>query len=330
MQKRMVLSSLVIFAAALRCESRPPQASEAHSPQEILQLGIALKNQGRFRDAEGQFQFALRLAQVKPDSAALQATALYFLATVNEDLGRVDNALRFCGRAESVLQKAFGPDDARLLKVRMKIATLYLAYGQLDASEKVLQRVVAAQSGASVGAGREVAETLDALATLYTHKKKFAIAEQYARRAIPILEGLKGAELQLATTNVHLASILDSRGRPLEALVYAERSVEILNRAPDAEPVARAEAQMNLALLYAAIGRRTEADQSSQEAMSLVQRVYGRDHPYSGWMLMARARLLRRLRRKGEARLADQEGRLIVKASGQMEQAGGTVQFSRF
>ncbi len=332
MQIRNVVSSLIICAAALRCESRPPQAPEqtsgtAGDPQETLRLGIALKTQGRFREAEGQFQTTLRLGK-NLNSPALQATALYYLATVNEDLGRVSDALRFCGRAESVLQKAFGPDDARLLKVRMEIATLYLAYGQLDAGEKVLRRVAAAQASAPAVPDLQRAETQDALATLYTHKKKFAVAEEHARRAIPILEGLKGAELQLASTSVHLASILDSRGHPIEALPYAKRSLEILSRVPNAEPVARAEAQMNLALLYAAIGRKAEADQSSQEAVALVQRVYGPDHPYSGWMLMACARVLRRLHRKEEAHSADRQGRLIVTASGQVERAGSTVQLT--
>ena len=143
--------------------------------------------------------------------------------------------------------------------------------------------VIAAQAGAPAGAELQVAQTLDAMAILYIHKKKFAVAEQHARRAIPILEGLKGAELQLASTSVHLASILDSEGHSLEALPYAERAVEILNLAPNAEPVARAEAQMNLALLYAAIGRTIEADQLSREATALVgARLRTRRHPLFG------------------------------------------------
>jgi tetratricopeptide (TPR) repeat protein len=122
--------------------------------------------------------------------------------------------------------------------------------------------------------------------------------------------------------------ILDSMKRPAEALPYAERVGELLKQLPDPHPYLEAEAAMNLASLYVSIGRRNEAEPQARQALELVERVYGPDHPYTAWLWLSRAAVLRRLDRKSEAAAAQKQGQRILADRGQRDRLGDTVPFN--
>jgi tetratricopeptide (TPR) repeat protein len=293
---------------------------------ELMQQGQLLQDQGQFREAESKFRSALRQAERSANSPTQQAAALSHLATVNADLGRMDNAAGFFDRAASILLKARGENDPALQTVRIELAGLYMRFGQLSSAAGLLNRVVAAQSKGPEISSLQMAQAWDALACLDSLQKKFPAAEKAARRAILALEDLKSSgETQLAVASMHLASILDSEGRTAEALAHAERAAEILERTVGIHPVIAGEALMSLALLAASSGQTDRAETMSRQAVALIERVYGPEHAYTGWTLLLRTEVLRRLKRKQEAKVAEKRARQILASSGQVKRLGDTV-----
>ena len=291
-----------------------------------MRQGQFLQDQGQFREAESKFQSALKLTERSANSPTQQAAALSHLATVNADLGRMDNAAGFFDRAASILLKARGETDPALQTVRLELAGLYMRFGQLSRAAGLLNRVVEAQSKGPQISSFQMAQAWDALACLDSLKKKFPAAEKAARRAILVLEDVKGpGEMQLAVVSMHLANILDSEGRTAEALAHAERAAEILERTAGMHPVIEGEALMSLALLSASSGQTDRAETMSRQAVALMERVYGPDHAYTGWTLLLRTEVLRRLKRKPEAKVAEKRARQILAGSGEVARLGGTV-----
>jgi hypothetical protein len=74
------------------------------------------------------------------------------LASVQIDLGRMDEAARLCERAISILIKTAGEADSRVQRLRTELAALYLESGQDSTAEKLLRQTVAV----IVGPGRMI------------------------------------------------------------------------------------------------------------------------------------------------------------------------------
>jgi tetratricopeptide (TPR) repeat protein len=91
-------------------------ASAEWSPEvvENIREGRALQVQGRFQEAKVRFESALREAEKVPKEADQLAVALSNLASVQIDLGRMDEAARLCERAISILIKVAGEADSRV------------------------------------------------------------------------------------------------------------------------------------------------------------------------------------------------------------------------
>src|SRR6202011_86922 len=106
------------------------------------------------------------------------------------------------------------------------------------------------------------------------------------------------------------------------------RAAEVLKRLPDSHPYLEAEAAMSLASLYVVVGRRNEAEPQTRKAVDLVDRVYGAGHPYTAWMWIGRAAVLRRLDRKSEAAAAQKQGQRILADHGQRDRPGDTIPFN--
>jgi tetratricopeptide (TPR) repeat protein len=292
----------------------------------MMLQGRSLQNQSRFREAKAVFESALQEAQRGPGSAVMQAQSLLELALVKVDLGGMEEAARLCERAASILVKASGEDDPLLQIVRTKLAELYLDSGQIATAAKILRRVVAVQSRTSQAATLQGARALDALACVYARQRRFPAAEKLERQSLSFLETREGSgDLSLAIGNLHLSMILDATGRAADGLPYAERAAQLLKRLPDVQPFLQADSARNLASLYLSVGRREEAEPASRQAVDLVERIYGPDHVYTGWMLLARAAILRRLDRKPEATVAQQRGQRILSEQAQRNHLGDTV-----
>jgi tetratricopeptide (TPR) repeat protein len=310
---------VLLLALAARAEQQPAEWAD------IIRQGQTLQSQGRFAEAESRYQAALRQAEQLPGRVDLQTIALADLASAEIDLGQLEEAAQVCERAISLLIKSAGEADARVQTLRGELAALYLESGQTGTAEKLLRKVVATQASGTPVASTGGAFVLDVLACLYAREKKLAAAEAAERQSLSMLEALpRPDEAALAVGNVHLSIFLNSRKQATDALPYAERGMALLERLPERQPVMEAGARVSLASIYAALGRRDEAERESAQAVEITERFYGSSHLQTAWMLMAHAAVLRRLERKDAAREFQAQGERILKATGK-NRLGQTV-----
>lgn len=283
---------------------------------EAMKRGRELQAAYHFEEAESRFQEALVVAEKLPDSARMQATALYDLATAAEDLGKMDEAAKLCSRIIAILSRNFGEDDPDLQRVRIELADVYISSGQFNPSENLLRQTLAGQTQAGQAHSLEAGLAWYTLANLYTHQHKFAKAEDAITRALTILDERKAAPELLANARGLFGLILNWRGRHAEALAQTEQAAEIARITQKVQPSVRIVTLANLASLYAAEGRTEAAFGANQEALSLTMRIYGSKHFYSGWVWLARAAILRKAHRKPEAKEAQHRGEEILASSG--------------
>jgi tetratricopeptide (TPR) repeat protein len=305
-----VVASLLALTSVVRVSAQPSRWAEA------MKKGRELQAAYHFQEAENQFQEALAAAEKLPNSARMQATALYDLATAAEDLGNTDKEAKLCSRAIAILSRNFGEDDPDLQRVRIELAAVYIPSGQFNTSENLLRQTLAGQSRAGQNHSLEAGLAWYTLANLYTHQHKFAKAEDAIRRALTILDERKAPPELLATVRGLFGLILNWRGRHAEALAQTEQAAEIARINEQVQPSVRMATLATLASLYAAEGRTEAADEANQEALSLTMRIYGPKHFYSGWLWLARAAILRKAHRKLEAKEAQHRGQEILASSG--------------
>jgi len=209
---------VLLWALAASAEPAPELA-------EKIRQGRSLQSQGRFAEAESRFESVLQETERLPGQADLQATALSHLASVEIDLGRLEEASRLCERAISILIKSAGEADGRVQTLRTELAGLYVESGQSTTAEKLLRRIIAFQVSQAQTATPQAAFALDVLACLYARRKNLAVAEAAERQSLSVLEALPNPDLtSVALGNLHLSIFLNSRKRAAEALPYAERA----------------------------------------------------------------------------------------------------------
>lgn len=321
----MYTGNVCLFLALMSYNPDPPQPS---AWVESIQRGKNLQQQNRFTEAETEFRAALNASEQLPDSAKMQATALYYLATAEEDLGKLATAADLCSRAISILSRSVDAADASLQGIRIELAGLYLQSNQLPTAEKLLRQTLNAQTQAGETRTLEAGLAQDTLGSLFAHQKKLKAAEEAARRAVEILEEVGAPTRTRLAARMDLAIVLSLRRRRTEARAQTEQAAALAASTSETRPLFQSEILANLASFYAEEGRAADADSTSRQALLLIESTYGPDHSYTGWMWLARANLLRKLDLKEESKLADKRGRQILAASGQLKQLNDTVPFS--
>ncbi len=292
-------------------------AATASDVSEALKQGRQLQSQGRLVEAEQRFETALRGAGERPDQIDSQVTALGNLASVDIDLGLLDKAASRYQDAVAILVKTSGPDGRQITELYLQMAELYLESGQTSTAEKILRNVVPREYRPAMHRDYSSALALDLMACVYAHKKKPDRAEKMERESLSILGELSnGAEAALAIGYMHLATFLESRKIPNEALHYAERSLALLRMLPEPQPAMEAAADITLASILASLSRKGAAETAATAGYKLAERYYGPNNPRTATILLAEAAIMRRIGQKQEARVADWEARRILADNG--------------
>src|SRR5579871_1810868 len=134
MHSGKVCLCVLVLAHAAGAQQPAPWAS-------AMRQGQALQKQGRFAEAETQFQSALRQAQQLPGGEDLEAITLSDLASVELDLGQLESAVQHCERAIALLTHTAGKSDPRVQTLRAELAAFYLESGQTGTAKRLLRGI---------------------------------------------------------------------------------------------------------------------------------------------------------------------------------------------
>jgi eukaryotic-like serine/threonine-protein kinase len=108
-------------------------------------------------------------------------------------------------------------------------------------------------------------------------------AERLGKQAVSLKEKALGKDHHdVAISLVNLSSILESNGRPLEALEVIDRALDIYAKSGDADSDRHAQMQCRRGEALVALGRGSEAEASFEIALRILQDDRGRSWPLHG------------------------------------------------
>jgi tetratricopeptide (TPR) repeat protein len=287
-----------------------------------LQQGQLMQSRGQFARAEQHFEAALQKSRDFPE----QLAAISNLASLETELWHLDRAAELYGRAIGMLNKNGGDVEPEIQKLRTQLAELYLEIGDISTAKALLKRVIAARKAHRMIANADTALALGVLACVYAYEKDATTAEQAERESLSMLETVgKHEDAAFAIGTLHLATFLNQRKHPSEALPYAERSLTMFRKLPVLQPAMEGAAEIALASVYAQLRRAAEAQSSAEIAYLIVERYYGADHPKTATILLAQAGVLRTIGRNSAARQLQERAEKILAAYRQPPRLASTV-----
>jgi CHAT domain-containing protein/predicted negative regulator of RcsB-dependent stress response len=159
----------------------------------VLQdLADLCRDQKRYNMAEPLLQRSLKINEEAygPDHPDV-ASNISGLADVFENQGKFTEAESLYRRALEIEEKVFDPGHLRINFALSNLAEFYTRQGRLSESEPLLLGALAISEKAFGPNAAAVAQDLDALARLRIEQAAYADAEDFANRAIRILDHVK-------------------------------------------------------------------------------------------------------------------------------------------
>ena len=202
-----------------------------------VNLGMAMKSQGRYDEAMAEFQSGLAIMEAIPgveDMLPGQLGIVYDnVGMLLGAQGQVEEALEYCERALHLLQKpekGEGPQTATCL---ITLGSLYKKVGQLDRAHEALARALSMlEKLLGSDESPQVGSVLNNLAGLHEMRGELDAAAEMFRRALRVLEKTLGEQhVNYAGTKLNLARVLASSGRNEEARTCYEEGLPLMEAA---------------------------------------------------------------------------------------------------
>jgi CHAT domain-containing protein len=230
-----------------------------------------------------------------PKQARLDAIETYFLTAAEKHLGpetpaiatmlgKRGNRLGEIGNAEAaqpllekafaILQKIAGDDEALLDGAVLDLANNEAKLGRLTDAEAKYRRVLATRERIKGPASEQAAFARNNLAVNLDAQKRYAEAEQLYTRAIADLTALGGDQSQNDSIRENYASNLDKQGKTGAATALRKTFRSLAGQAADLDALDTA---LKRSLDANREGRIAEALSELQQALSLIDTIYGAD-----------------------------------------------------
>ncbi len=138
------------------------------------------------------------------------------------------------------VERALGPDDARLIGPLADLADLYFGERRYAEAAPLYQRWIAIAGPAAAPDDPALVVPVSALAQLYREQGRLRAAAPYYRRLVAIFTRLMGPEdIHVAFSLVNLADVYAADGRDPEAEPLYRRAIAIVEQlAPESPAVA--------------------------------------------------------------------------------------------
>ena len=192
--------------------------------------------------------------------------------------GRLANAVRTASEAVRAAERAFGPEDERLMLTLREFALMLQMNRQYADALPHAQRVLAIADLVSGKESRQYAEALNVVGKSYTGLQKYVEAEDVYRQALATGEKLYGPHDPLVALLLNnLGNLLAAQDRHDEAEPILERSLKLLDT-DNADPNTLAPALNNLAVSKKELGKLDEAQMLYERCLGVMERQAGPEH----------------------------------------------------
>ena len=292
---RSICLLLLLSASGTADVRQPPNAWFRENSAAGLFLAA-----GRYADARLHYEAARRAAESLGTSNTLLADTLNNLGTVCDYLGEALTAERYYRQSIRMWETAGGPASSGLAAARCNLATVYLRRGQnskaIDLYQQALEIPIVPSDPRLIG-------IRDGLAVALTRARRYREAQQLLEESLALAEKHLGENASaVAVTLNHLAVLHQQQGRAAQTLPMLERAVSIWKNARIREQRGMIEPLNNLGAAHCSIGRYAEAAADLSQALEIAERRLPAGSPDTADILRNYAWVLRKLKRKSEAK----------------------------
>jgi tetratricopeptide (TPR) repeat protein len=281
-----------------------PEHADLAAPLDNLASVLMRLNRHREAEEPARRALAIREKTLGPDHPDT-ALSLNSLAQLMSGSDRLAEALPLLQRVLEIYYKSLGPVHPRLAPILMNVGFVYFRQARFDEAEASYTRALAIRER-SLGPGHpQVALTLDGLSTVALVQGNLREAEAHCQRALAILEDspLRGtANHALALNNLGLVRRFQKRYR--EAQDLHAQAIQILER-NGGHQMDASEMLRNLSVVHFSLREYTEADRLLRRAIGLREQAVGPSSRQLTALLEDHALVLRKLKRKEEAKAVE-------------------------
>lgn len=278
---------------------------------------------GRYAAAESAYLEALSLAETLPKADPRTGHTYNGLCAVTYELGRTGDAEMYCTRALREQERRPPSPLNRLNAVNSLhlLVTIHIQSGRISSAKQYLARFA---DGIRDLEGQGVPEAMAKLRGILRYDLGFL--DFIAGRMDPAEENFRAALTEfltdpvenvnvMATTLSHLSSLCIRRKAYADAESFANQAISSLTSryGPNHPEIARD--LHNLAVIYAATSRPSEAEKALLRALPILKATFGPNDISVGQLSATYARVLRQLGRKEESKAMRQRAEEIARAT---------------
>lgn len=239
-------------------------------------LSLLYEKQGKLKQVlsvNSEYLAIKEKARVEP---LVLVNAISRLANTNYQLGHFKEAENLNKRALAIAEKAGqGSSGASLCN---NLGLIYTALGRFSEAESMFKRSLKSLENRP-DETEMLGQTLGNLASLYMDKMEPKLAEPLYRRALQIKQKAVGADsIELLTELSNLGNCYRYQSQFPQAQELFDRALKLVNKSSLAESQ-KAEFFNNLALLYVAQRKYSQAETLYRRAIAALEPSLGKDHP---------------------------------------------------
>lgn len=223
----LLLAAIPGFAAS---PGSLTQAESFHRIVELTRLAAAQENAGNFPRAADFYRQAADQSSATGINPEIRLRLLVDCAEAHEHAGEWTDAGDVLHAALDWAEARFGSVDERTASAHVRLASVEIMLGRVDAADVRLRSALDMQRTAPLCHRSEVTLALTTLAILDLNQQKLAEGEQLASRAIALNEEHNPRAPELGDALGVLAGICVAKGESTRALPLLTRSIDILGR----------------------------------------------------------------------------------------------------
>ena len=222
---------------------------------------------------------------------SVQAELFHTLGSVEDHLGKLDQADQLLHSALTLRQKLSGPESTDVAETLVALSKLRLDQARFDEAEQLARQAIAIDSKQLPPTHPALAKAISQLGMVLEDQGKYTAAIPILQQAVDLQSAPGGIEGDLSASltelaNCHfysghldLANTLNQRVLSIDRRLYGERNPQL------------ADDLINLGAVQQEWGRYAEAERYDREALEIERSFYGNTHPEtaSAMTLLGRA-----------------------------------------
>ncbi|MFC1634485.1 tetratricopeptide repeat protein [Planctomycetota bacterium] len=281
----------------------------------VGQLARGALDLGKYHQAKSYYEQLIEIdARMPMTYREQQAAHISAYGVVLQRLDEYDQALKTYSRALEICEMAVGADHPSIAPHLHNMAGALREMGRLDEAEHAYNRALRILEKRMPGTPTHAA-FLSNLAMLYQAQARYSMAMPLLERALEIDTRLLGHDHPaVARRLTHIGACCANQGEYVEARRYYEEALRIC-QGQDNNQAEGATVMVNLGLVLVKLGQYKEAEALLKTALTIDERVFGKEHTEVAGDLNALACLYDATGRPDQAFAGYQRARQILQTA---------------